>query len=144
MTLLQHVIQVQLRRGLTKTFLDRLQLDDEAIPLYVTGIHGTQSISCQAVQVTIGPANSLKGKRKRLTLKSQKNIEVGRSVYIVREKRHKGAYLKCVRFTEINLNKMTIILRQNAYEMIRPLEYKRGGVKPSSFQWVGRSVAHLQ
>ena len=42
--------------------LDRLQLDGETIPLNVTGIHAWQSTSCQAVQVTIGLANSLKFK----------------------------------------------------------------------------------
>ena len=54
--------------GSTQTWIDedllnRLHLDGEAISLNVTGIHGTQSTSCQAVQVTIGQANKLKSKR---------------------------------------------------------------------------------
>ena len=36
-------------------------------------------------------------------------------------------YLNCVAFTEINLKKVKVILGQNAYEHIRPLEYKCEG-----------------
>ena len=36
-------------------------------------------------------------------------------------------YLKCVGFKEIDLRKVSIILGQNAYHLIRPLEYKNGG-----------------
>ena len=106
--------------------LDRLQLDGETISLNVTGIHGTQSTSCQAVQVTIGPANSPKSKGKQLTVNNQKNLKIGRSVYIAQEMKLKYPYLNCVAFNEIDL-KVTIILGQNAYELIRPLEYKSGG-----------------
>ena len=64
--------------GYTQTWVDedlfdRLQFDEATISLNVTGIHGTQSTSRQAGQVTIGPANSLKSKRKQLTVNSQKN-----------------------------------------------------------------------
>ena len=93
----------------------------------MNGIHATQSASCQAVQVTIAPANSPKSKGKQLTVNSQKNLEVGRSVYNVQEMNQKYPYLKCVGFKEIDLKKVTIILGQNAYELIRPLEYKSGG-----------------
>ena len=59
---------------------DRLQVDGATISLNVRGIHGTKSTSCQAVQVTIGPANSLESKRKQLTVNSQKNLEFVGSV----------------------------------------------------------------
>ena len=36
-------------------------------------------------------------------------------------------YLKCVGFKQIDLKRITIILGQNAYELIPPLEYKNGG-----------------
>ena len=53
--------------GSTQTWVDenlfdRLQLDGETIPLNLTGIHGWQSTSCQAVKVTLGLANSPKFK----------------------------------------------------------------------------------
>ena len=107
--------------------LDRLQLDGETITLKVTENHGTQSISCQAVQVTIGAFTSLKSKGKRLMVNRQKNLEIGRSMYNVHEMKQKYPYLKSVGFKKIDLKKVTINLGQNAYGLIRPLEYKSGG-----------------
>ena len=37
------------RTWVDEDLLDRLQLDGEPVSLNVTGIHGTQSTSCQAV-----------------------------------------------------------------------------------------------
>ena len=130
-----------------KDLLDRLQLDGETISLNVTGINGTQSTSCNAVHVTIGPAKSLKNKGKQLKVNSQKSPEIGGSVYNVQEMLQKYPYLKCVRLKEIDLKKVTIILSQNALELIRPLEYMSGGEKnhvQASFHWYGRLVAHFQ
>ena len=81
-----------------KDLLDRLQLDGETVSLNETGTHGTQSTSCQKVQVTIGPANSLKSKGKQLTVNRQKNLKVDRSVYNVQEMKLKYPYLECVGF----------------------------------------------
>ena len=118
--------------GSTQTWVDedlfdRLQLGGETISLNVTGIHGTQSTSSQAVHVTIGPANSLKSKGKQLTANSQNNQEIGRIMYNVQEMTQKYPYLKYVGFKEIDLKKVIIILGQNAYQLIRPMEYKSGG-----------------
>ena len=115
------------RTWVDEDLLDRFHLDGETISLNVTGNNVTQSTSFQAVQVTIGPVNSLKSKGKQLTVNSQKNLEIDRSVYNVHEMKQKSPYLKCVGFKEIDLKKVTIILGQNAYELIRPLEYKSGG-----------------
>ena len=38
----------------------------------------------------------------------------------------KYPYLNCVGFKQIDLTKVAIILGQNAYELIRPVEYKNG------------------
>ena len=81
----------------------------------------------QCQEVKIWPANSLKIKGKQLTVNSQKNLEIGRSVYNVQEMKQNYMYLKCVGFKEIKFKKVTIILGQNAYELIQPLEYKSGG-----------------
>ena len=67
------------------------------------------------MQVTIGPANGLKTKGKQLTVNSQKNLEISRSVYNVQEMKQKYPYLKCVAFKEIDLKKVTIILDHNSY-----------------------------
>ena len=41
--------------------------------------------------------------------------------------KEKYPYLKCVGFKQIDLKEVAIILGQNAYELIRPVEYKNGG-----------------
>ena len=43
----------------------------------------------RAVQVTFGPANSLKSNGKQLTVNSQKNLEIGRSLYNIHELKQK-------------------------------------------------------
>ena len=113
--------------GSTQTWVDedlpqKLDLKGETISLNVTGIHGTQVTSCQAVQATIGPANSMKKRSKSLTVHSQKNLEIGKIVYNVQEMKQTYPYLKCVGSKQIDLKKVTIILGQNAYELILPLE----------------------
>ena len=88
------------------------------------------------MQATIGPANCVKNKSKTLRVHSQKNLEVGKSVYNVQEMKETYPYLKCVGFKQIDLKKVPIILGQNAYELIRPLEYKNGGEnKPWAVRW---------
>ena len=118
--------------GSTQTWVDedlleKLELRGEPVSLNVTGIHGTQITTCRAVQATIGPANCMQDKGKLLTIHSQKNLEIGTSVYNVQEMKEKYPYLKCVGFKQIDLKKVAIILGQNAYELIRPVEYKNGG-----------------
>ena len=118
--------------GFTQTWgdeglLEKLELRGEPVSLNVTGIHGTQITTCRAVQATIGPANCMQDKSKLLTIHSQKNLEIGTSVYNVQEMKEKYPYLKCVGFKQTDLKKFAIILVQNAYELIRPVEYKNGG-----------------
>ena len=110
-----------------ESLLEKLDIKGKTISLNVTGIHGTQVTPCRAAQATIGPASCMKHKAKVLTVHSQKNLEVGKSLYNVQEMKQTYPYLKCVGFKQIDLKKVAIILGQNAYELIRPLEYKNGG-----------------
>ena len=118
--------------GSTQTWVDenlleKLELRGEPVSLNVTEIHGTQITTCRAVQATIRPANCMQDKGKLLTIHSQKNLENGTSGSNVHEMKEKYPYLKCVGFRQIDLKKVAIILGQNAYELIRPVEYKNGG-----------------
>ena len=111
--------------GSTQTWVDedlleKLELRGEPVSLNVSGIHGTQTTTCRAVQATIGPANCMQDKGKLITIHSQKNLEIGTSVYNAQEMKEKYPYLKCVGFKQIDLKKVAIILSQNAYELIRP------------------------
>ena len=81
----------------------------------------------RTVQTTIGPANCMQDKGKLLTIHRQNKLEIGTSVYNVQEMKAKYPYLKCVGFKQIDMKKVAIILGQNAYELIRPVEYKNGG-----------------
>ena len=119
--------------GSTQTWVDdqllkKLDLDAETVSLNVTGIHGTKTTPCQTAHAAIGPANCVESKAKLIKIHSQSSLEIGTNVYNVQEMKHKYPYLKCVNFKEIDLKKVNIILGQNAYELIRPLEYKNGGV----------------
>ena len=138
--------------GSTQTWVDedlleKLELRGEPVSLNVTAIHGTQITTCRAVQATIGPANCMQDKGKLLTIHRQKNLEIGTSVYNVQEMKEKYPYLKSVGFKQIDLKKVAIILGQNAYELIRPVEYKKA-VRTNrgllSYHLDGQSVVQFQ
>ena len=48
-------------------------------------------------------------------------------MYSFQEKKQNYPYLKRFGFKQSDLKKVTVILRQNAYELFRRLEYKTGG-----------------
>ena len=106
---------------------EEIELNGKVISLNVTGIHGTQVASCREVQATIGPARCMQNTAKTVTVNSQKNLEVGKTLYKIHEMKQTYPYLKCAGFKKIDLRKVPTILEQNAYHLIRPLEYKNGG-----------------
>ena len=108
--------------------LDKFNITGELISFNVTGNHGTQLTNCKLAQAKIRwSANSTKMSSLQLTVKNQESIEVGKSVYYLREMKKSYPYFSCVAFKEIDLKKVKVISGQKAYELIRTLEYKISG-----------------
>ena len=132
---LQHATAVQHRRRLTTKFL---KITGELISFNVTGIHRTQLTTCKSAQAKIGPDYSTEQSCLQLTVNSTDSMQVGKSVYDLREMRKSYQYLSCVAFRETDLKSVKVISGQKAYEFIRRLEYKGVNVKNP-----GQSNFHL-
>ena len=107
--------------------MERMHITGDTVSFNVTGIHGTQRTTCTTAQVKIGPANASETNSESYAISSRKNLLVGRTVYNLTELKQKYPHLKCVPFKEIDLSKIKVILGQNAYEMINPIDYKKAG-----------------
>ena len=92
----------------------------------VTGIHGTNSIDCLKVPVKIGPTDEISDTVK-IIASSYKDLVVGSSVYDLIELSKRYLPLSCIRLKKIDLKDVKVILGQDAYSLIRPLEYKYCG-----------------
>ena len=106
--------------------IQSLRLEGRNTSMSVTGIHGTNSIDCLKVPVKIGPADEV-GYTIKVIASSYKDLVVGTSVYNVIELIKRYLHLLCIRMKKIDLNEVKVILGQDAYSLIRPLEYKYCG-----------------
>ena len=118
--------------GSTQTWVDeevfeKLDLEGREVSFNVTRIHGTQLQTSKTVDAKLGQANSSSSIAGTFTIFSQRNLEVGKSVNDVTTMKTQHPYLKWVSFKSIDLKVVKIILGQNAYELIRPLECRSGG-----------------
>ena len=94
----------------------------------VTGIHGTNSIDCLKVPVKIGPADEISD-TVEIIASIYKDLVVGSSVHNVIELSKRYPHLSCIRLKKVDLKDVKVILGQDAYSLIRPLEYKYCGKK---------------
>ena len=100
-----------------------LRLEGRSTSMSVTGIHGTNSIDCLKVPVKIGPAEEISDKVK-IIASSYKDLVVGTSVYNVIELSKRYPHLSYISLKKIDLKDVMVILDQDAYSLISPLEYK--------------------
>ena len=103
--------------------IQSMRLERSKTSMLVTGIHGTNSIDCLKVPVKIGPANEVSGTIK-IIASSYKDLVVGTSIYNVIELSKHYPHLLCIRLQKIDLKEVKVILGQDAYSLIRSLEYK--------------------
>ena len=106
--------------------IQSLGLEGTNASMSVTGIHGTNSINCLKVPVKIGPADGISDTVK-IIASSYKDLVVGPSVYNVIELNKRYPNLSCIRLRKNDLKDIKVILGQDAYSLIRPLEYKYCG-----------------
>ena len=108
-----------------------LRLEGRNTSMSMTGIHGTKSIDCLKVPVKVGPADEVSDTIK-IIASSYKDLVVGTSVYNVIELSKRYPHLLCIRLKKIDLKEVKVILGQDAYSLIRPLEYKYCG---NNYPW---------
>ena len=110
--------------------IQSLRLEGRNTSMSVTGIHGKNSIDCLKVPVKIGPVDEISDTVEIIasSYNSYKDLVVGSSVYNVIELSKRYPYLSCIRLKKIDLKDVKVILGQDAYSLIRPLEYKYCGI----------------
>ena len=99
------------------------RLEGRSTSMSVTGIHRTNTIDCLKVPVKIGPADEISDTVK-IKASSYKDLVVGTSVYNVTELSKGYPHLSCIRLKKTDLKDVKVILGQDAYSLIRQLEYK--------------------
>ena len=106
--------------------IQSLGLEGRNTSMSVNGFHGTNSMDCLKVPVKIGLADEISDTVKIIS-SSYQDLVVGSSVYNVIELSKRYPHLSCIKLKKIDLKDIKVILGQDAYSLIRPLEYKYCG-----------------
>ena len=106
--------------------IQSLGIEGRNTSMSVTGIPRTNSIDNLKVPVKIGPADNFGDTVKKIT-SSYKDLVDGTSVYNVIKLIKLYPHLSCITLKRIGLKDVKVILGQDAYSLIRPLEYKYCG-----------------
>ena len=91
----------------------------------VAGIHGLSDMKTEVVTANVGPSET-ETIGETLTCCSHLNLNVGDNKYDFKTLKQEYDYLSSLPDIEISMNDVKVILGQDAYHLIRPLEYKSG------------------
>ena len=116
--------------GSTVSFMDQslvslLRLKGKESVMSVAGIHGLSDMKTEVVTANVGPSET-KTIGDTLTFCSHPNLNVGNKKYDFQTLKQKYDYLSDLPDIEISMKDVKVILGQDAYHLIRPLEYKSG------------------
>ena len=93
--------------------------------LNINGIHGTDTMDSELVTITVG---GVRGRAMPTKIEAyvHPNLQVGAASYNVVALKRKFKNLRCFSNEEMDLNKVKILLGQNAFSLIRPVQYREG------------------
>ena len=116
--------------GSTVSFTDEslvslLRLKGKESVMSVAGIHGLSDMKTEVVTANVGPSET-ETIGDTLTFCSHPNLNVGDIKYDFKTLKQEYDYLSNLPDIEISMNDVKVILGQDAYHLIRPLEYKSG------------------
>ena len=109
------------------TLIDKLGVEGQDITLEVSGIHGTRSMKTRSVPIKIGRKNSSVKDAALVIANCHKNLDIGNSVYNLKTLKDAYPYLRCIQQNRIDVGRVKVILGQDCYSLIRPLEYRNNG-----------------
>ena len=127
--------------GSTRSFMDQslislLRLKGKESVMSVAGIHGLSDMKTEVVTANVGPGET-ETIGDSLTFCSHPNLNVGDKKYDFKTLKHEYDYLSNLPDIEISMKDVKVILGQDAYHLIRPLEYKSG---EKSQPWAVKTV----
>ena len=116
--------------GSTVSFVDSglvsmLRLTGPATTLSLAGIHGTSELKSEKVTASISKTDEI-SENYDLTFYSHPDIKVGVDEYDIADLKTKFNHLQEVPSRKLKMKDVKVILGQNAYELIRPLEFHSG------------------
>ena len=109
-----------------KTLVDLLKLKGKESVMSVAGIHGLSEMKTEIVTARIGPSESDTA-GEEITFCSHPNLNVGDKIYDFTKMKETYVYLNNLPDIKVSMADVKVILGQDVYHLIRPLEYKSGG-----------------
>ena len=109
-----------------KTLVDLLKLKGKESVVSVAGIHGLSEMKTEIVTARIGPSETDTA-GEEITFCSHPNLNVGDKIYDFAKMKETYVYLNNLPDIKVSMADVKVILGQDAYHLIRPLEYKSGG-----------------
>ena len=104
------------------TLIDKLGVEGQDITLEVSGIHGTRSMKTRSVPSKVGRTNSSVEDAALVIANCHKNLDIGNSVYNLKTLKDAYPYLRCIQQIRIPVGRVKVILGEDCFSLIRPLE----------------------
>ena len=111
-----------------QTLVDLLMLKGKESVISVAGIHGLSDLKTQIVTTKVGSSES-GTVGETVTFCSHPNLNVGEKDYNFRNLKEEYNYVFDLPNIRVSLTDVKVILGQDAYHLVRPLEYKSGEQK---------------
>ena len=116
--------------GSTVSFMDEslnslLRLKDKESVMSVAGIHGLSDMKTEVVTTNVDPSET-ETIGDTLTFRSHQNLNVGHKKYEFKTLKQEYDYLLNLPDIKLSRKDVKVILGQDVYHLIRPLEYKSG------------------
>ena len=116
-----------------QSLVSLLPLKGKETVMSVAGIHGWSDLKTEVVTANVGPSEK-ETIGDTLTFFSHPNLNVGDKKYDLETLKQEYDYLSNLPDIEISRKDVKVILGQDAYHLIRPLEYKSGG--KANYGWL--------
>ena len=108
-----------------QSLVDLLRLKGKESVMSVAGIHGLSHLKTQIVTAKVGSSEA-ETAGETVTFCSHPNLNVGEKDYDFRKLKEEYQYLSDLPNIKVSMTDVKVIFGQDAYHLIRPLEYKSG------------------
>ena len=108
-----------------QTLVDLLRLKGKESVMSVAGIHGLSDLRTQIVTAKV-ESSEAETAGENVTFCSHPNLNVGEKDYDFRKLKEEYHYLSDLPKIKVSMTDVKVIFGQDAYHLIRPLEYKSG------------------
>ena len=109
-----------------KTLVNLLNLNGKESVISVARIHGLSEMKTEIVTARIDPSETDTA-GEEITFCSHPNLNVGDKIFDFTKMKENYVYLNHLPDIKVSMADVKVILGQDAYHLIRPLEYKSGG-----------------